>query len=159
MKKYMYIVFFVCLACLLVTGCADKGSTQPETNKTNTQERSKNGGVDLDLTAMSSTMVYAEVYNIMTYPDDYMGKTIKINGSYNPLYSEDTQQYYHYVIIVDAASCCQSGLEFVWSGEHTYPEDYPEEETKIEVTGIFGSYNELGTEYCYLAVNSITVLE
>ena len=37
--------------------------------------------VDLDLTSMSGTMVYSEVYNIMSNPDEYIGKTIRMNGA------------------------------------------------------------------------------
>lgn len=37
--------------------------------------------VDVDLTRLSSTMVYSEVYNMMTVPGDYIGKTIKNDGT------------------------------------------------------------------------------
>ena len=36
--------------------------------------------VDVDLTTLSSTMVYAEVFNMMMSPDDYIGKTIRMTG-------------------------------------------------------------------------------
>ena len=39
-------------------------------------------GVDVDLTRLSSTMVYSEVYNMMYAPDDYIGKTIKMTGQF-----------------------------------------------------------------------------
>ena len=35
-------------------------------------------GVDVDLTRLSSTMVYSEVYNMMNAPGDYIGKTINL---------------------------------------------------------------------------------
>ena len=39
------------------------------------------GKVDVDLTVLSSTMVYSEVYNMLYfYPEDYYGKTVKANG-------------------------------------------------------------------------------
>lgn len=124
-----------------------------------TQEKSAaSENVDVDLTVLSSTVVYGEVYNIMTQPDEYMGKTIKMSGSYYAAHSDETNQYYHYIIIADAAACCQQGLEFIWSGDHKYPEDYPKDETKAEVIGVFSSYEELGHTYYYLAVNNITLL-
>ena len=112
----------------------------------------------IDLTVLSSTMVYAEVYNIMAHPDEYMGKTVKMSGPYYASYYDETGLYYHYVVVEDATSCCQQGLEFIWSGEHKYPDDYPEESTEIEVTGVFSSYYELGRTYYYMAVNEISVL-
>jgi len=117
------------------------------------------GGLDVDLTVMSSTMVYAEVYNMMKSPDDYIGKTVKMRGSYYASCYEKTDKYYHYVIIEDAAACCQQGLEFIWNGDHIYPDDYPEDDTIIEVTGIFGSYEEAGYIYYYLAVDEMSILE
>ena len=38
--------------------------------------------VDVDLTRLSSTMVYSEVYNMMNAPGDYIGKTIKMTGQF-----------------------------------------------------------------------------
>ena len=38
--------------------------------------------VDVDLTRLSSTMVYSEVYNMMYTPGDYIGKTIKMTGQF-----------------------------------------------------------------------------
>ena len=120
---------------------------------------SADAGVDFDLTALSSTMVYAEVYNIMTEPDDYIGKTIKMKGPYYTTFYEETNLYYHYVIVEDATACCAQGLEFIWNGEHICPDDYPEEESKIEVAGVFGSYDELGSTYYYLAVDNIFIAD
>jgi hypothetical protein len=118
----------------------------------------KGNGVDVDLTIMSSTMVYAEVYDILFNPDDYIGKTIKMNGPYVPLFYDETGLYYHYVLIEDAAACCQNGMEFIWSGDHTFPNDYPDEQARIEISGVFGSYEELGMTYYYLSVDDICVL-
>ena len=39
------------------------------------------GKVDVDLTVLSSTMVYSEVYNMLYYDQEsYYGKTVKANG-------------------------------------------------------------------------------
>ena len=40
------------------------------------------GVVDVDLTRLSSTMVYSEVHNIVYTPGDYIGKTIKMMGQF-----------------------------------------------------------------------------
>ena len=53
-------------------------------------------------------------------------------------------------VIPDAAACCAQGLEFVWKGEHTWPDDYPEEMTNITVTCTLAKYEELGLEYLHL---------
>ena len=141
MKKLF--LFILSLALLSVAGCTN----------------SKAGGnVDIDLTALSNTMMYAEVNNIMTSPRDYVGKSIKMSGPYNATYYEQTAEYYHFVIIRDASACCASGLEFVWNGKHSYPKDYPKEGEMIEVTGVFGSYEELGQTYHCLLADEVVLL-
>ncbi|MCL2815661.1 MAG: hypothetical protein FWD23_13775 [Oscillospiraceae bacterium] len=145
MKKCLLLLLLI-FCIVLTAGCANKDAPQSA------------GSVDIDLTLLSGTMVYAEVYNMMTQPDDYMGKSIKMNGLYYTAYYEETGLYYHYVIIEDATACCQQGMEFLWNGEHSYPVDYPEESSKVEVVGVFGSYDELGKTYYYLAVDNISVL-
>lgn len=112
----------------------------------------------IDLTQLSSTMVYAEVYNITVNPEDYLGKTIKMRGLYYSDYYAELDNQYHYVMILDATACCPEGFEFIWSGGRSYPDDYPDVETEIEVTGVFESYEEEGFTYYYIATDGITVL-
>ena len=114
--------------------------------------------VDIDLTAMSSTMIFAEVQNMMLSPDEFLGKTIKMSGKYSPIFYEVTENFYHYVIIPDATACCEQGLEFIWEGDHSYPLDYPREQTEIEIVGVFSSYEELDITYYYIKTDSLSVL-
>lgn len=39
------------------------------------------GQIDVDLTKLSSSMVYAEVFNMMVQPQDYVGKQVKMAGT------------------------------------------------------------------------------
>ena len=98
------------------------------------------GSIDVDLTKMSSTMVYSEVYNMMSLPDNYLGQTVRMKGQFQ-MYEGDGRNYY-VVLIADALACCQQGMEFVLDGDHSYPEDYPEPGTEVTVTGVFDTYME-----------------
>ena len=108
------------------------------------------GKVDVDLTVLSSTMVYSEVYNMLYfYPEDYYGKTVKANGIfaiYQMVVDGVTQPapVAYACIIADATACCAEGMEFVLKGDLTYPDDYPELGTEITVIGEFQSYEENG---------------
>ena len=55
--------------------------------------------VDYDLTQMSSDMVYATVYQMMVTPEEYEGKTFRIDGNFYATYYEATKKYYFYCII------------------------------------------------------------
>ena len=106
--------------------------------------------VDLDLTTLSKTMVYSEVYNIMVNPDDYVGKTIRMSGDYYIYTDEVTGNKYYYCVIQDATACCAQGIEFVLTDDYKYPDDYPEEGTCVAVVGRFDTYMEGEYLYCTL---------
>lgn len=102
---------------------------------------------------MNKDMVYATVYQLMVEPDKYIRKTLCIDGLYYTGQNEKTGTYYHYSIIKDVLACCSQGLEFVWGDvSHVYPDEYPKDETEIEVKGTFETYKEPGddTLYCHL---------
>lgn len=107
-------------------------------------------GIDVDLTALSSTMVYSEVYNMMVAPADYLGKTVKMSGAFNYYHDEAADNYYFACIIKDATACCAQGIEFELAGDHRFPEDYPEVDAVITVIGVFDTYQEGEYTYCTL---------
>ncbi len=107
-------------------------------------------GIDVDLTALSSTMVYSEVYSMMAEPERYIGKTVKMDGLFAYYHDEATDNYYYACIIQDATACCAQGIEFVLTEEYSYPEDYPQVEDEICVVGVFDTYLEGGYTYCTL---------
>ena len=130
----------------------DEQQTPEEPEQTQTSA----DGVDVDLTVLSSTMVYSEVYNMLYfYPEDYYGKTVKANGIfaiYQMVVDGVTQPdpVAYACIIADATACCAEGMEFVLEGDYTYPDDYPELGAEITVIGEFQSYEENGMTWYHL---------
>ena len=121
------------------------------------QTQTSADGVDVDLTVLSSTMVYSEVYNMLYfYPEDYYGKTVKMTGQFNVYQWVDESGVVadmpvaYACIISDATACCAEGVEFVLEGDYTYPEDYPELGTEITVIGEFQPYEENGMTWYHL---------
>ena len=116
------------------------------------------GTVDYDLTQMGSDMVYATVYQMMVAPEEYEGKTFRIDGNFYATYYEATKKYYFYCIIQDAAACCAQGMEFVWGdGSHIYPDEYPGDNAEIVVEGTFETYREEGDENLYCRLSDATL--
>ncbi len=111
-----------------------------------------NGIYDVDLTKLSSTMVYSEVYNMMVRPDDYTGKYINMAGKFDVYEDSESGQRYYACIIKDALGCCAQGMEFLPSDEESlvYPDNYPEVGSEIAVEGTFEVYEENGFMYCRL---------
>ena len=158
MKK-MICALLALLMIIALVGCgteANNNSTPSGTQKDNTKS------IDVDLTKLSSTMVYSEVYVMMTSPQDYIGKTVKMNGQFALYQATDANgqpvpdQIYFACVIADATACCQQGLEFVLAGDYKYPDDYPELGTDITVVGEFQTYMEGTQQYCHLINAELT---
>lgn len=162
--KKMGLLF---LAVVLLTGCGNSSGTEEEISSEDLEEqvlttehetKESLTEPDFDLTEMSSDMVYATVYQMVSDPDQYIGKRVRMEGTYYAAYSEGTEQYYHCCLIKDAMVCCAQGIEFVWEdGSHIYPDEYPADNEDIVVEGIFETYTEEGDSnlYCRLADASL----
>ena len=156
MKKIIAIILALVLALSFVA-CSknsdknENSNSKATTKATETTTEAKS--VDLDLTELSSTVVYSEVYNMLITPDDYKGKIIKMKGLFNQYTDEQTGKTYNAVIIPDATACCQQGLEFELS-DKTNPNF--EQGAEITVVGTFDTYSEGELLYCHLKIAKIT---
>ena len=113
---------------------------------------------DIDLTTLSSTMVYSQVADMMYTPEKYVGQVVKAKGLFSVYHDDTKNKDYFAVLIQDATACCAQGLEFVWEGDHVYPDDYPEAGKEITVMGKFNTYQEdNGATYCQLLNAELTV--
>lgn len=148
--------------CVVFVSCGGKNSA----NATPTQDNSKNGeatiaisenlvseqpsnkdGIDVDLTQLSSTMVYAEVFNMLVSPESYEGKTIKMRGNFNYYQAMTVEgkmmdRLFYACSIADATACCAQGLEFELAGNKKFPDEYPPRGSEITVVGTFEIYKD-----------------
>ena len=162
MKRFRFLTV---IFALLLTGCGET-NTQKIDELVAAQEQSQasslppkptvavpdasNGKYDVDLTGLESNMVYAQVYDMVFGETDYEGKTVRAKGTFDCYEDPRTNQRYYAVLISDAAACCAQGLEFVLSGEHQYPDDYPEIGAEIVIHGTFHSYEDATGAYVQL---------
>ena len=175
LKKRSVTFLCICICVISVTHCGKKKESNvektvdqvmveqtdvkdsenvenKETEKSNEND-SSDLEVDYDLTQMDSDMVYATFYQFMADPDSYIGKTFRVDGTYYAEQDQNSGNYYHYCIIKDAMACCAQGIEFVWSdGSHVYPDEYPAEDTEIEVQGTFETYKEKNDNTLYYRI-------
>ncbi len=107
--------------------------------------------VDIDLTTLNTSLVYSEIYNMATEPSKYVGKKVKMNGTFSVAYSEELDQYYYLCVVTDETACCNTWMEFVpEDASFGYPDKCPEMDTPITVVGVFQTYLEEGELYCTL---------
>lgn len=148
MKKA--ILFILLLLCFMLTACGRDMAVEPGTPAQSVATEQATSPIDLDLSSVSTTIAYAQVYEMFVNPNDYIGKRISIRGSYYNFTDPNTGQVYTAVIITDNTACCELGLEFILGGGCAYPEDYPTVGDTITVTGIFYTYMEGEHLYCHL---------
>jgi len=151
MKKHLILLFVLSLTCGLLIGCQKDPRT--EATKTELETESIADPNVIDLTLLSSTLIYAEVFAMMQTPESYLGKTIRMSGVYAYDYLEETEKTYYFVLIKDAEECCQQGLEFVLQENL----DYPPDNSNIIISGTFESYEEQGNTYYFVKADEITV--
>ncbi|MCR5182740.1 MAG: hypothetical protein K6D56_06920 [Clostridia bacterium] len=152
------VIIILCLAMIFaLPGCGKTSESSEPAPVTDTQSQEaapeiedETENIDVDLTTLSNTMVYSEVYNMVMNPDDYEGKIVKMNGLFAVYYDEQANKYYFGCIIQDATACCAQGIEFELAGEHVFPDDYPEVNDEISVIGEFDTYEDGNYIYCVL---------
>ena len=162
MKKVICALLALLMIVTLVGCGTNENASSSSGQGTEASQKENSNSVDVDLTKLSSTMVYSEVYAMMTAPKDYIGKTVKMNGQFALYQATDANgqpvpdQIYFACVIADATACCQQGLEFVLAGDYNYPDDYPELGTDITVVGEFQTYMEGTQQYCHLINAELT---
>ena len=135
MKKLLVSALAVLLSLLLCACGAEKAA------------------VDFDIAAMSETMAYSFVYQMLNDPKTYLTKTVRVRGPLAISHFDQTDKDYYYVVIADTTACCSQGLEFRLPENAVLPADG---ET-VEIVGTFSTYDELNvTYYCVDATDVIS---
>lgn len=147
MKSSILVALLVC--ALILSGCSAAQTAAPDANSNGVPPSSQvSSPYDVDLTVLSSTMVYSEVFQMTSAPESYLGKTVRMRGSF-AVYEGSSRNYFA-CLIADATACCAQGIEFVLRDTRAYPEEYPEKGEEITVVGVFDTYTEGTNRYCQL---------
>ena len=91
---------------------------------------------------MDTQMAYVQLSNMMLSPEDYLGRTVKLRGTFAHAAESDREFFVCYLL--DATACCSQSLEFETDGVYDFPEGYPPEDSPVTVYGVFGIYEYKG---------------
>jgi len=148
MKRLLAIILSL-VTLFAFSACGDKAT------EASAQTKEK---YNLDLTKFSGSMIYAKVNDMVSSPEKYKGKTVKMSGLFSVYEDTANNHVYYSCIIPDATACCQQGIEFVLSDTSLkYPDDYPEIGSAITIAGVYGTYYE-GT-YMYPQLSNAELLK
>ena len=112
------------------------------------------GIVDHDLSNMNANMIFAEIFNLVLMPEEFIGRTFRMKGNFAVYVNETSGNKYFSIIIPDATQCCQQGIDIICLGDMKYPEDFPKIGSEIMVTGQFNSITtDEGLSFNYLVMS------
>ncbi len=102
--------------------------------------------IDIDMSKLTEAAAYDEVSRIIESPMEYVGKNIKISGTYHLYFDGVTGKTYPNCTFTDRTGMNMAGMEFSLKEGQTYPADG----SFITVSGHFDVYEEDGDYYCAL---------
>jgi hypothetical protein len=101
-------------------------------------------------------MFIAQTNDVYLNPEDYLGKTIRLEGLFKQEQGIETDYCF---VIRYGPGCCgydsNAGFEVAWDNPPNAP--YPSVDDWVEAVGVLKSYEEDGYPYLYLALSSLTV--
>ena len=146
-RRVLPLLLVLMLLPMLVSGCGSSNGDSAGGND-----------IDVNLSALGTTMLFAEIINIMNNPDSYLGQVIKVHGGYFSFHDEGSNQYIHFVLILDEAGCCEQGFQFRVGEDFGAPENLFETGEEIEVIGVFSRCEGDDWGRYYLEVKELNVL-
>ncbi len=136
MKKFLLLGACV-LSTFFLTSCAEEAVGSVASGSVlSTYDANDPDSIYKDLSPLTSTMLYGEVFNMMSYPDEYLGKNIQIKGLLNSYQDEISHEKYFWLMIPDAAACCSQGFGLYFKEEYDLDDIMAlEPETEVTLVG------------------------
>ena len=141
-RKALAFIALVALCAAALAGCAASGGSDKAVS-----------AVPFDI-EIKEKMFIAQTNDIYYNPDDYLGKTIKLEGMFDS-YTSDAGETYCSVIRFGPGCCgtdANAGFEVAWD------KPYPDVNDWVEAVGVLEEYDEDGGSYLRLALTSLTKL-
>jgi hypothetical protein len=114
-----------------------------------------------NIVEIKEKMFIAQTHDVYLHAEDYMGKTIKLEGLFKTQSGYDEQTNYCFVLRY-GPGCCgfdgNAGFEVAWDAP-SEAAPYPGEDDWVEAVGVLKTYEEDGYPYLYLALSSLQVLD
>lgn len=134
------------------------------------QKRAAPEKIDLEI---REKLFIAQTNDVYLNPEDYMGKTIKLEGLFKvERYAGEEKQYCF--VLRYGPGCCgndgSAGFEVAWGRPQPYPGPgsvktlppgplFPQRDAWVEAVGVLDTYEEDGYPYLYLDLFSLTEKE
>ncbi|WP_195268092.1 hypothetical protein [Eubacterium sp. 1001713B170207_170306_E7] len=144
---------------LLLAGCSAQdggdGGTVPSAAQASgdSAKGAEEIAVDVDIT---EKMFVAQINDIYLNPQNYLGKTIRLEGMFKSTANLSTGSSYRFVYR-NGPGCC--GTDTMPGFEVTGDGNYPEDNAWVRATGVLEEYEEDGQPYFQLRLKELEVLD
>jgi zinc transport system permease protein len=179
-RSFAKAVTAVALAAATLGSCADKGPVlNTPKNAAGTRSVELPGAVqDMtqnevspikgDVIEIKEKMFIAQTNDVYLNPEDYLGKTIKLEGMFKTDSYADLSRNFCFVLRTGPGCCGNDGsvgFEVAWpeaagtnsSAPLVSGHKYPKQDQWVEAVGKLAAYEEEGYPYLYLALVSLEV--
>jgi hypothetical protein len=154
-----------CIAVFLLFGCGNTKTVSQKSEPIPVKASAENTIVEVPrerVIEIKEKMFIAQTNDVYLNQEDYLGKTIKLEGLFKAEQYDKNAPPYCFVLRY-GPGCCGSdgnaGFEVAWNKEETASKSYPQEDDWVEAVGVLKTYEENGYPYLYLALSSLNVLE
>ncbi|GHT52374.1 hypothetical protein FACS1894106_0960 [Spirochaetia bacterium] len=118
--------------------------------------------VEKTVIEIKEKMFIAEVNDVYLNSEDYIGKTIKLEGLFKAEQFVENAPPYCFVLRY-GPGCCGSdgnaGFEVAWNEQMAAIKTYPNVDDWVEAVGVLKTYEEDSYPYLYLALSELNVLD
>jgi zinc transport system permease protein len=164
-RKMMRLAALLFALLCTVSGCGGRRPVSEErgilSTKTAVDEKIiPSGNAAGDIVEIREKMFLAQTNDVYLNPEDYMGKTLKLEG----LFKREQYGGHDYCFVLRyGPGCCGSdgnaGFEVAWEKDRPADETYPEVDEWVRASGVLKSYEEDGYPYLYIALSELSVLK
>jgi uncharacterized membrane protein YcgQ (UPF0703/DUF1980 family) len=149
----------------LVFGCGDKSSGAaagpPGSPPENAPAASaKEEAPQEKILEIREKMFIAQTNEVYLNAEDYLGRTIKLEGLFK---EEEYENQNHCYVLRYGPGCCgndgNAGFEVAWEDSGAAPRGYPRIDDWVEALGVLKTYEEDGYSYLYIALSNLRVLD
>jgi zinc transport system permease protein len=159
------------VSVFLIAGCGGgartfRGDAVDKQAVENAAEKRPAGRVSVGdgVVEIKEKMFIAQTNDVYLNPEDYMGRTIKLQGLFKKEWYDPQKDPYCFVLRY-GPGCCgndgNAGFEVAWNLKNngSAEAEYPQEDDWVEAAGVLASYEEDGYPYLYIELSSLKVLD
>ncbi|MDR2842455.1 MAG: hypothetical protein LBV52_04580 [Spirochaetaceae bacterium] len=147
-------VFFALVTSIVVFAGHSENKTDLSAIQSTVNQNTAASAANNKIVEIKEKLFVAQVQDVYLNSEDYIGKTIKLEGLFKTEISDETGKEYNYVMRYGPGCCgndSSCGFEIAWD------KTYPQTDEWVEAVGVLDSYEEDDSPYPFLYIKLDTL--